>query len=545
MRIFVAQINATVGDLDGNTEKIIKAIHRAREKKADIVLFSELTICGYPPEDLLFFPRFIDKMLEKLDEIREESKDLCVLVGTVRKNPEGKEKDIFNSAAIICDQKIIGFKDKTLLPTYDIFDERRYFEPGKEQMVFEHKGKRIGVLICEDMWEHGGGVMFTKYRRDPVDELVPLKPDLLLNLSASPFYFQKRDFREYVFAPCTATLKCPLIWCNQVGSNDNLVFDGYSLFMSKDGKLMQTAKGFVEDDMIVDLDAPFCPIDYPYDPYHDFYEALVLGVKDYFAKQGFEKALIGLSGGIDSALVACVAVDALGADNILCVAMPSRFSSLSSLEDARDLADSLKVKLIDIPIDHVFQSFLDLLSGVFEGREPDVTEENIQARIRGMILMALSNKYGHIVLSTGNKSEMAMGYSTLYGDMCGGLGVISDVAKTQVYALCRWLNEKRGNIVPENIIVKPPSAELRENQMDLDSLPEYGIVDTILEEYIENHLTIAKIAEKHKIDPKLARSLVHKIHLAEYKRRQGPPGIRVTKKAFSKGRVFPIVQKWN
>jgi len=545
LRVFTAQINPIVGDLDGNTEKILKAIQRAKKAKADVVLFPELTLCGYPPEDLLFSPLFVQTMHEKLLLIQKETEGLFVVVGLARKNPLEKEKALYNSAAILCDGKLLGYKDKTLLPTYDIFDERRYFEPGEGQKVFEYKGKRIGILICEDMWQHGGGVLFTNYLRDPVLEIKEQNPDLLLNMSASPYYFAKRDFREYVFAPCAKTLDCPIIWCNQVGANDSLVFDGFSLYMDKNGHLLQSAKGFEEDDMITDLEKEICSTSFPYDPLGDLYHTLILGIKDYFRKQGFKKAIIGSSGGVDSAAVICLAVAALGKENVLTVAMPSKYSSESSITDAKKLAENLDVEMITIPINEPFQEFKDLLNPFFEGKKEDVTEENMQARIRGIIIMALSNKFGHIVLSTGNKSEMALGYSTLYGDMCGGLGVINDVKKTLLYDLCRWINEFREGPIPENILTKAPSAELRPDQKDLDSLPEYDIVDTVLEEYVENCLSVEKIHEKHGIEKALVQDLVHRIHLAEYKRRQAAPGIRVSKRSFSKGRIFPIVQRWN
>lgn len=543
MRIFAAQLNPTVGDFEKNTHKILAALERAKKNKADIVLFSELVLCGYPPEDLLFYPSFIEKMEEKLEEICKGCKGLFVLLGTARKNPEGKEKGVYNSAAIIQDGKLIGFKDKTLLPTYDVFDERRYFEPGDEQKVFEYKGKRIGVLICEDMWQHGGGVIFTKYRRDPVLELKDQKLDLVLNLSASPYYFQKVDFRVKIFAPCTKTLNCPLVFCNQIGANDQLVFDGYSFYMNAKGELLKVAKGFAEDDLLVDLNEKYTPTAFHFDAYEDLYKALVLGVKDYFHKQNFKSALVGLSGGIDSALVACIAKDALGQDNVTAVAMPTRFSSQESYDDALQLSKNLGIELKNIPIDDVFQTFLDLLSPEFAGRPFDITEENLQSRIRGIILMALSNKFGSIVLSTGNKSEMAMGYATLYGDMCGGLGVINDVSKAQVYALARYINRKE-EIIPETIIKKAPTAELKPNQKDTDSLPEYDIVDAVLEDYVEDLLSASEISKKRGFSLELVKDLIRRIHCAEYKRRQAPPGIRVTKRAFSKGRQFPIVQRW-
>lgn len=542
MRISVCQLNPIVGDLDGNAHKIIHALEKAHQEKADIVVFSEMVLCGYPPEDLVLFSDFVSKMERKVEEILHYTKGLFVVFGLVRNNPEKEGKFLFNTAAVCIDGKLAGYKDKTLLPTYDVFNESRYFEPGKEQKVFEYKGKKIGVLICEDMWQHASVLSFN-YHRDPVLELQKLKPDLCINISASPYYFQKKDIRAEIFGKLIDTLKCPFVFCNQSGGNDSLVFDGYSMVWNEKKELLSLAKGFSDDHLVVDLQEPAYPLEFPIDPYKDLYRALVLGVKDYFSKQGFTKALLGLSGGIDSALVACVAVDALGPQNVVAIAMPSRFSSLFSFVDGAELAKNLRIELQDIPIDHIFQAFLDLLSPSFRGKPFDEAEENLQARIRGIVLMALSNKHGYIVLSTGNKSEMAMGYSTLYGDMCGGLGVLNDVSKTNVYKLSKWINREK-EIIPKSVLEKPPSAELRLNQTDQDSLPDYSIVDAVLEDYVQENLPIDAIVKKQKFDREIVEELVEKIHTAEYKRRQGPPGIRVTKKSFSYGRRLPIVQKW-
>lgn len=543
MRILVAQLNLIIGDLEGNTQKIIETLDRARSKEVDVVLFPELTICGYPPEDLMLHRSFIDAMDEYLEKIIRASARLLVVVGVVRKNNGKGEKPLFNSAAIIEDGKLLGYQDKWLLPTYDVFDERRYFEPGSDMKVWKFKGKKIGVIICEDIWQHAGYVDFTKYHRDPVQELAKHKPDVLLNLSASPYQYQKPDMRVKVCTKASRTLKCPVLLCCQVGGNDQLVFDGYSVYVDKKGNLSQLAKGFEEDEMIVDIqtETQGCPL--VYDPLKDLYSALVLGVRDYFHKSGFKKGCLGLSGGIDSALVACIAADALGKENVLGITMPSRYSSTSSVSDAKVLADRLGIGYEEIPIEKPFQSFLDLLSPYFHGMAADVTEENIQARIRGMILMAFSNKFGHVVLSTGNKSEMAMGYCTLYGDMCGGLSVISDVTKTQVYELSRWINREK-EIIPVSTIEKAPSAELRPNQKDSDSLPDYAVVDKVLQGYIEEYLSPEEISKKHQLPIELVLDLVRRIHRAEYKRRQAAPGIRVSKKAFRVGRKYPIVQGW-
>lgn len=543
MRIFAAQLNPIVGDMEGNTQKILQAIERAKAQSADIILFSELVLCGYPPEDLLLHSSFIDAQQKYLKKIIAATQNIMAIVGMVRRNPSAHEKPIFNSAAIICDGKLLGYVDKRLLPTYDVFDERRYFEPGTESRVWEYKGKKIAVLICEDFWQHAGYVGYTRYAHDPVLDLKKLKPDVVLNLSSSPYHFQKPDVRVKVCAKCAQTLHCPVILCCQVGGNDQLVFDGYSILVDEKGNLRQMAKGFEVDDMLIELDAlqPLQP--FAYDSLQDLYKALVLGVRDYLHKLGMKKGCLGLSGGIDSALVACIAVDALGADNVLAVLMPSRYSSPESLSDALALARNLGVQIYEIPIEKPFQSFLELLEPFFDGKALDATEENLQARIRGLILMAISNKLGHIVLSTGNKSEMGLGFCTLYGDMCGGLSVISDVSKQQVYALCRWLNREK-EVIPLSIIEKVPSAELRPNQKDTDTIPPYELVDKVMEGYVEEYLSPEEIAAKYDVPLDAAIDLVHRIHLAEYKRRQAAPGIRVTKKAFRVGRRYPIVQKW-
>jgi NAD+ synthase (glutamine-hydrolysing) len=543
MRVLVAQLNPIVGDLEGNTHKIIQTLDRARAQGVDIVLFSELTLCGYPPEDLLLHHSFIDAQEKYLEKIIRASSRLMVFVGLVRRNPSKGEKPIFNSAAVIHDGKLLGFEDKRLLPTYDVFDERRYFEPGTTTHIWKLKGKKIGVLICEDIWQHAGYVGYTDYARDPVLDLSPLKPDLVLNLSASPYQFQKPDVRVKVCVKCAKTLHCPVILCCQVGANDQLVFDGYSVYVDAQGHLRQVAKGFAEDEMIVDLEAEACPCPFSYDPIKDLYQALVLGVRDYFRKLGFKKGCLGLSGGIDSALVACIAVDALGKENVLAMSMPSRYSSKGSIADAEKLARNLGIELIHIPIEKPFQDFLEVTQPFFQGKAPDVTEENMQARIRGMLLMALSNKLGYIVLSTGNKSEMGMGYCTLYGDMCGGLAVISDVTKQQVYELSRWLNREK-EVIPQSIIDKIPSAELRPDQKDTDTLPEYPVVDKVLQGYVEEYLSPEEIAQKYDLPVEVVIDLVRRIHRAEYKRRQAAPGIRVSKKAFRVGRRYPIVQGW-
>lgn len=542
MKILLAQINPIIGDLDGNTNKILHAISHARDHNKDIVLFPELTICGYAPQDLLNHHTFYQGIQHHLEAIINHSQGLMVVVGLVRDHQDPGEHGHYNSAAVIIDGKLIGYHDKWLLPNYDVFNERRYFDPGKAMQLFEYKGKKIGITICEDIWQHAGYVS-VRYDRDPVIEQAKLKPDLALNLSASPYNFEKPDQRIEVCAKAARTLGCPFVYCAQVGANDSLLFDGYSVYVDKNGELRQLAKGFDTDYMHIDLNAPSCPCPFHYDPMKDLYSALVMGVRDYFHKSGFNKACLGLSGGIDSALVACIVKDALGPENLLGVSMPSRYTSDLSKTDADALANNLGIQIITIPIEGPFTEYLSLLSPYFQNMPTDTTEENIQARLRGVILMALSNKLGHIVVSTGNKSEFALGYCTLYGDMTGGLSVIGDVTKTQVFALCNWLNRER-EIIPYSTIERPPSAELRPSQRDTDSLPPYEIIDIVVGSYVEECLPLPIIAKKYNIPLEEVTQMAHRIHQAEYKRRQAPPVLRVSKKSFGVGRRYPIVQNW-
>ncbi|MBA3722775.1 MAG: NAD+ synthase [Parachlamydiaceae bacterium] len=542
MRILLAQINPIIGDLEGNTKQILDSIQNGREQKADVILFPEMALSGYPPEDFLLMPHFLEAVLKKLDVIIKASKNITVIVGLPRQNKNRSEKTLFNSAAVISDCKLLGFQDKVLLPTYDIFDERRYFEPGAEMKLWDICGKKVAITICEDLWQHSGFVLSTFYRRDPVLELKQLKPNLLLNLSSSPYSMHKFNNRLQVCLKTSATLKCPVLLCNQVGGNDSLIFDGYSLYVTPEG-LVHCCKGFIEDKYIADLNKKSTTIRVIQHVLEDLYKALVMGLKDYFNKLGFKKACLGLSGGIDSALVACIASEALGSENVLAINMPSRFSAPESARDAKQLCDTIGIQYKEISIESSFQSYLDLLRPHFQDVKADVTEENLQARIRGMILMAFSNKFGYIVLSTGNKSELAVGYSTLYGDMVGGVGVINDLTKQQVYALSNWINRDK-EIIPLNTIKRAPTAELRLNQKDSDSLPDYEVLDNVVCSYIEEHLSPQQIAEKFKYDLQLVDDLIKRIHQNEYKRRQAPPGLRVTEKAFSIGRRFPIVQRW-
>ncbi len=542
MKITVAQINPVIGDVEANTQKVLESIKLAQEAQSDIVLFPELTLCGYPPQDLVYHHTFIDKMEQSLQTIAVHSKNIMTVVGLARPNLGPGERGLSNSAAIIVDQKLVGFQDKWLLPNYDIFNERFYFDPGQKTQTFTYKDKKIGVLICEDIWQHSGYVS-SRYARDPVLEMEKLNPDILLNLSASPYQYDKPDQRVEVCAKTARTLNCPLVYCAQVGANDSLIFDGYSVYVDQTGELRQLAKGFAEDHMHVDLSAESCACPFHYDPMSDLYKALVLGVRDYFFKSGFKKACLGLSGGIDSALVACITAEALGPENLLGISMPSRYTCDLSKNDAQTLADNLGFNVTTVPIEEPFTEYLGLLKPHFQDLPPDTTEENIQARLRGIILMAFSNKLGHIVVSTGNKSEFALGYCTLYGDMCGGLGVIGDVTKTQVFALCRWINRNK-EIIPWSTIERPPSAELRANQKDSDTLPPYDLIDMVIRSYVEDYLPIKVIAKKFNIPEPEVRDLCRRIHRAEYKRRQAPPVLRVSKKSFGIGRRYPIVQNW-
>jgi NAD+ synthase (glutamine-hydrolysing) len=524
-------------------KKILASLVKGRKAGVDIVLFSELTLCGYPPEDFVLHEQFVLAGEAALEQIVPHTKGLMVVLGLVRRNLARGEKSLLNSAAIIQDGKIVGFQDKMLLPTYDVFDERRYFEPGSGCRTWKWKGKHIGVLICEDIWEHSNKVGFTKYRLDPVSELAKQQVDLLLNLSASPYQFQKPDTRLKVCKTAAQTLKKPVVLCAQVGGSDQLIFDGYSVAVDGDGQLRQLAKGFEEDWMVVDLEAAVCPCSFEYDAVSDLYRALVLGVRDYFHKQGFTKGIVGISGGIDSALVACIGAEALGKENVLGVGLPSKYNAPSSTADAEKLAKNLGIEWDVIPIQSMFEGCLEALTPHFGGRVPDVTEENIQSRLRGLTLMALANKLGALVISTGNKSELAMGFCTLYGDMAGGVAAIADVTKTQIYMLARWLN-RHGEIIPQSILDKPPSAELRLNQRDTDTLPAYSMIDAVLQSYVEDLLTPDDIIQLHHLPKELVYSIIRRIHRAEYKRRQAPPGIRVSKKSFRVGRKYPIVQKW-
>lgn len=541
MRIAVAQINPTVGDISGNTELIVAATGRAREAAADLVVFPELAVCGYPPKDLLCRGDFLDAVEAGLDRIRAATTGIAVLVGAPVRGEGG---GLLNAAVLLCDRQVADRTAKTLLPEYDVFDERRYFTPGTEQRPLTLRGLRLGVTVCEDIWNIGGVAGIPPYPVDPVRMLAGQGVDLFINLSASPYHLGKQRQRREVVGAVAARYSRPVLYVNQVGGNDDLVFDGASFLADRRGRPVLRGQAFDSDFWVFnleDVDRLPAPCAEPEEGAPSVYQALVLGLKDYLRKTGFRKAVVGLSGGIDSAVTAAVAVAALGAENVLGVSMPSRYSSRSSLEDARELARRLGIEFRVLPIDAHFQSFLNQFNP--GGRAVyDLAEENVQARLRGNILMFISNREGHLVLSTGNKSETAVGYTTLYGDMAGGLAVLADVPKVMVYELAAYINREQ-ELIPYNIIRKVPSAELRPGQVDEDSLPPYPILDGILQAYIEDGLPVRQIVARGYAEP-VVRRVIAMVDRAEYKRRQAAPGLKVTSKAFGPGRRFPIAQRW-
>lgn len=538
MKIALSQLNFVIGDFSGNLEKMVLHIEKAKKQQVDLVVFSELALCGYPPEDLLFLPEFIKQMQSALEQLCHVAGALSLIVGCARQNP-ANPKRLLNSACLIQEGKIVDFYDKRLLPNYNVFSETRYFDPGQETKIWEIKGKRVAPTICEDIWQHGKWAD-TSYPIDPVALIGKEKPDFVVNLSASPFYFDRRKERQNLCQEVAKSLNCPLVLVNQVGGNDSFIFDGSSLFIDATGEVVAGADSFEEELLVAGTSKKKIEKE----SIQELYEALVLGTRDYVKKSGFQKVIISLSGGIDSALVSVIAADAIGKENVFALSMPSRYTPEISKEEARSQASLLGINFQELTIDSLFTNFLELLFPHFEHVPVDQTEENLQARIRAVVLMAFSNKFRYLVLAAGNKSEMAMGYTTLYGDMCGGLGVIADVCKRDVYRLSSWLNQKKTRIYP-SIIKKAPSAELALNQKDTDLLPEYDIVDRVVEDYVQDHLSPREIAIKEKLDLTLVKKLVHKIHQNEYKRQQSPIALRVTKRAFTKGRRFPVVQKWD
>jgi NAD+ synthase (glutamine-hydrolysing) len=543
MKIALAQINTRVGDLENNTDKIIESIHTARRANADLVVFPELTIPGYPPEDLVEKRVFVEKNLAKLDAICSHTEGIGVICGFASPNQSSQGHSVFNAAALIENKKIIGIQHKSLLPNYDVFDEMRHFEPAKEKKIFSFRGKRLGISICEDSWNDKDFWNHQIYPSDPMEELAQQGAEILINISASPFNLQKSYLRLEIFKNITSKYHLPCVFVNLVGGNDSLIFDGCSFALDGSGRVVAQTQGFDEDFVLADLTSGTGNIRaWPVMDEEQIFKALVMGVRDYMRKCGFQKALIGLSGGIDSAFVAAVTTAALGNKNVIGVSMPSRYSSAHSQDDAKTLAENLGVEYRVIPIEPLFITFLETMKPEFGDLPPDIAEENIQARIRGNILMGLSNKFNAMVMSTGNKSELAVGYCTIYGDMCGGLAVISDVPKTLVYKVAAWINRDK-EIIPHSTMTKPPSAELRPNQTDQDALPPYEILDGILKAYVEDlkeEKEIAALGYDETVVKKILRWVDHN----EYKRRQAPPGLRVTTKAFGFGRRLPIAQGW-
>ena len=542
MKIALAQINPTVGDLTGNEARILAAYRRGVEAGVEIVVFPELAITGYPPRDLLHKSRFIPDNLAVLERLAAATGETGLLVGYVGRNERQPGREATNSVALLQHGKILATRAKMLLPTYDVFDEDRYFEPAQENAPVDFNGQKIGLTICEDVWNDEAFWDERRYLRNPARELVEAGAEILFNVSASPWHLGKDRLRVEMLSSLVAQIRRPFVYCNAIGGNDELLFDGASLAFDAAGRLITQGAMFREDFLLLDTDtaAPITPTSLADE--EALYRALVLGVRDYFQKCGFQSAVLGLSGGIDSALTAVIAVEALGAENVRGVSLPSQYSSQGSLDDARILAENLGIRYDIVPIQPVFEPVKGQLTDIFAGRSEDTTEENIQARLRGVILMAMSNKFGSLLLTTGNKSELAVGYCTLYGDMCGGLAVISDVPKTMVYRLSEWINRDR-EIIPRASITKPPSAELRPDQTDQDSLPPYDVLDAILEAYVVGGKSRAEIVAAGFDQPTVDR-VARLIDLNEYKRRQAAPGLKITSKAFGVGRRMPIAQRY-
>jgi NAD+ synthase (glutamine-hydrolysing) len=543
VKIALGQINPTIGDFSGNSRKIIDFARRAHATGAQLVMFPELAVCGYPPRDLLEKPAFVARSQQVVKEIAEAVPEITVICGFVSPAAVETGKSVMNSAAVLRDGKMQFVQHKRLLPTYDVFDELRYFDPASSQKVLQLDGQQIALTICEDAWNDKHFWHRRLYSIDPVDDLLHAGSNLVLNISASPYHLGKRELRRKMLETIARDNKVPVVLVNQVGGNDSLVFDGSSMAFGPDGNIVAQAKSFEEDLVFFDSETLKGDVHAQTEEgMPTVYAALVLGTRDYVRKCGFSKVIIALSGGIDSALTAAIAVDALGKENVTGVAMPSQYSSEHSIADARELAANLAIRFEIVPISPIFDSYRKALSGVFSGLPDDVAEENIQSRIRGNIVMAMSNKFGHLVLTTGNKSEVAVGYCTLYGDMVGGLGVISDVPKTMVYQLSHYVNSRR-RVIPQSTIEKPPSAELRPGQKDSDTLPPYEILDNILEDYVEDYHSAEQIAEQRSYDVKVVRDVIRMIERSEYKRQQAAPGLKITPKAFGLGRRFPIAQK--
>jgi NAD+ synthetase len=549
MRIAVAQINPVIGDFECNLKRIMHFGEEAKKHRCDLVVFSELVLSGYPPRDFLENDDFVNTNFEYLDRLVNSIEGIGIVCGYVDRNPTGAGKPLYNSAVLIENGEILHRVHKRLLPTYDVFDESRYFEPGQGCSTFVYKGKKLGLTICEDAWSDRDIFKRKAYAIDPVALLAKEGANMLINISASPFRVGTRDFRWHMFEFMARKYKMPFIFSNQVGGNDSLLFDGASAIFNDDGEMVARARDFAEDLVFFDTDTSNTnksdgrQLNQVTDSdIASVFSALVMGTRDYVKKCGFSQAVIGVSGGIDSAVTAYIAARALGRENVSLVFMPSRYTSKDNFADTEKLAENIGAGIELIPIDGMFASFLSVLSPSFQENDPGITEQNIQARIRGTILMGLSNRYGSIVLSTGNKSELAIGYCTLYGDMNGGLAVISDVPKTMVYELAEYINTDE-EIIPQRIIEKMPSAELKPGQTDQDDLPPYAILDRILKGYIEDAKRVEDLV-KEGLDRTIVKDIIRRIHRNEYKRHQAAPGLKVTSKAFGYGRRYPLAQRF-
>jgi NAD+ synthase (glutamine-hydrolysing) len=553
MKITVAQLNPIIGDLKGNTEKILTAAKNAAQTGSRLLLTPELSLCGYPPRDLLLDPCFVENMQKHLEQLAAEiPAEIAILVGTVDLNTKASitgGKTLFNSIALIDNNQIKQIFHKRLLPTYDVFDEHRYFEPGGESNFFTLDNLKIGVTICEDLWNDEQFWGKRTYTANPIADLAEIAVDLIVNLSASPYTVNKHKLRQNMLQHCAKRFQTPIIYTNQIGGNDDLIFDGCSVVYNRAGEMVFRGAAFEEDFAEIHFQEQQKDIlksniaTIPNHENEEIFSALVLGVRDYAIKCGFKKVVLGLSGGIDSSLVAAIGAEAVGAKNVLGILMPSPYSSEHSISDALKLAENLGIQTQILPIGDLMKDYDKALAEIFTGTQFGIAEENIQSRIRGNLLMAISNKFGHLLLSTGNKSEMAVGYCTLYGDMNGGLATIADVPKTRVYQICRWLNDSRQKeIIPENVITKPPSAELKPGQKDQDSLPEYEVLDDILNRLIHNHESPAQIvAAGH--DAATVERVAKLVKIAEFKRRQAPPGLKVTDRAFGIGWRMPVASR--
>jgi len=541
MIIALAQLNYHVGDFKGNTSRIIEEIKKAKDLRADIVVFSELCVCGYPANDLLSFNSFIETCQKSVAQIAKHAQGIAVVIGAPEPNPDIKGKPLFNAAYFLSGGKIYAKAFKSLLPDYDVFDEYRFFEPATAFNIIQFKGKRIALTICEDLWNIGNEGL---YHYCPMDVLANQNAELIINIAASPFDYTQPEKRLSVLKANVLKYKIPLVYVNQVGANTSLVFDGGSMVLNNNADIIEKCSLFNEDFKVIDLDSKTIISTYhETEKYALIYEALVLGIRDYFKKSGLKKAVLGLSGGIDSALTLALAVEALGAENVMSLLLPSPYSSEHSINDAILLAENLSTPYKVISISEIFNSTLHTMDSIFEGKPQDLTEENMQARIRALLLMGYANKFNCVLLNTSNKSEAAVGYGTLYGDMCGAISVLGDVYKTEVYKLSAYVNRHR-EIIPVNTITKPPSAELRPNQKDVDSLPDYEILDQILFEYIENALSANQIVNKG-FDKSIVEKVVKLVNNNEFKRYQTPPVIRVSPKAFGSGRQIPLVAKFH